>query len=152
MSVVPASIPSSAAEGLKALVSRYAISLHIWPSYSSLHNERVQVGFELELMGSHCLDPTHIDPGCPNCHLVRDVLGRIAESLLCSISTNGDPPLFCEITHPNSIVCLPRSGNRPVVTLSLNIQSPRQQGVTPQDVARVNELKHRLSELGIRER
>ncbi len=110
---------------LDVVSTQYSLFLKIWPEYVLAGSERRQVGFEVELIGSHCSDPSHIDPACAICHRVQRLLLGIAAAVAADGRQARDS-VRCEITHdPQSVVCSPGWGNRACVTVSIHILHKR---------------------------
>src|SRR5512143_960243 len=89
----------SARFNLSELVTTSDVLLQVWPVYSVRNRERVQVGFELELLGSHSLDPSHLDPGCPKCSRLRAALYGVAGYFAREAHLNEHGPLSCTVTN-----------------------------------------------------
>ncbi len=64
---------------LKALVSDHQVCYEVWPEHLIVQGESVQVGFGLELCGTHGHDDTHPMPGCAQCYQLYTDLKRIAD-------------------------------------------------------------------------
>lgn len=136
---------------LEELVGQYHIVLQVWPQYSFLGCQRVQIGFELELIGSHSSDPNHLNPTCTKCVGVRAALRRIAGHIILHGSCGDDARYTFELfDHPTSILCSPRYGNRPAVNVSINVEF--RSGSLPREDRLLSQLKRQLSVLGIHER
>jgi len=151
-------VSSSAGDSIfRALVASYEVFLQAWPIYSDHNKERTQIGIELEFLGSHTSNPAHIDPSCRQCCRVRAGLYNLAEQFAQEINGNnngngnGHAPLLYDISHPQSVVCLPRYGHRSVVQISLSIRTSRQRSLAADDLAALDDLKRRLGEIGIRQ-
>ena len=141
----------SARFNLNAVVRTSDVLLQVWPVYSVRNRERVQVGFELELLGSHSLDPSHLDPCCPKCCRLRAALYGVAGYFAREAHLNEHGPLSCTVTNPSSIVCLQRYNNRAFVRISLEIQTRSDLSLGPPDIATINQVRARMREAGIRE-
>jgi hypothetical protein len=141
----------SARFSVKDLVAKADVFLQVWPVYSLRNKERAHVGFELELLGSHSPDPTHLDPSCPKCSRLRSALYDVACHLAHEANLNSQGPLFCTVTSPSSIVCLQRYNNRAFVQISMEIQTCSDRSISPSDIGVINELRTRIRETGIQE-
>lgn len=64
------------------LVKRYQVCWEVWPEYLMVGGKQQQVGFELELSGTHEPGTEHVSPGCPACHHVYSALLAIADWIL----------------------------------------------------------------------
>jgi hypothetical protein len=146
-------VTSVAQPKVDGLLRSYAVLWQLWPQYAVINGERRQVGFELELMGSHTLDPNHLDPGCPQCHRVRSILLAIAEQLAHEVVPNGGS-VTCDIDpHSASIVCVAGLGNRPCVTVSIIVTDSHVfDHATTLGDAVVSNARSYLAELGIPQR
>lgn len=147
-------VTSATQPKLDDLLRSQAIVWQLWPQYAVLQGERRQIGFELELIGSHTLDASHLDPGCAQCHRIRSILVAIAENLAHEVFRNHDSVTYDIDPHLASIVCLPGLANRPCVTVSIivtdNHALARATNVLSDSV--VSNAREYLLELGILQR
>jgi hypothetical protein len=67
---------------LKELVERHKICWKVWPEFTMVAEERRQIGYELELAGTHEPGVTHPEPGCEHSQHVFTALRQIAEHIL----------------------------------------------------------------------
>ena len=136
---------------LKELVKQFRVSWEAWPEYAVVDRERRQIGFTLDLYGTHEPGTGHIDPGCRHCHRVFAALRVIADWIL----PRDERPSRYEIESYNpSISYSPARGNRPDLTLTIRIQH-REGFERPVDACEVRcleEMKQRLREVGACER
>lgn len=133
---------------------QYSLFWKIWPEYVVLGSERRQVGFEVELIGSHSSDPNHIDPACTICHRVQHVLLLIAAAAV-EDGHEAQDSVRHEITHdPQSVVCSPGWGNRACVTVSIHILHKRgfDQLVSQAETDFLEGIRTHLLELGLSQR
>lgn len=133
-------------------LKNYAVVWHGWPYRSVIDGEVRQVGFELEFIGSHCLDPNHLDPGCPQCHRVRAALLVVAEHLANHVFPNLQESLTYEIdSHSTSVVY---SANRACVTVSIIVMQRHafDRPIDFSDNSLLGSVKQSIAELGIAER
>ncbi|HEX7962608.1 MAG TPA: hypothetical protein VF493_22045 [Terriglobales bacterium] len=67
---------------LRDLVARYKICWEVWPEgvFSKSHVE--EIGYELELLGTHAEGTEHVNPGCGACIEVYEALHQIANWLI----------------------------------------------------------------------
>ncbi len=130
----------------------FAVFWHMWPYRTVIDREVRQIGFELELIGSHCVDPNHLNPGCPQCRRVRSALLVVAEHLANHVFPNLQESLTYDIDpHPTSVVY---SANRACVTVSIIVMR-RHAFDRPIDVSDnfvPGSVKQSMAELGIAER
>ncbi|MBZ5663252.1 MAG: hypothetical protein LAO30_01480 [Acidobacteriia bacterium] len=136
---------------LQVAVREYGVFWEVWPQFVVEDGEHRQVGFELELIGSHTLDSTHLDPACPTCYRVRSGLLALANAVVQRMALRSRALIYDIDSHPNSIVCSPAFGNRPLVSVSINV-FPRDADNHPVDTDVLDEIKKYLAECGIHER
>jgi hypothetical protein len=130
----------------------FAVFWHVWPYRTVIDREVRQIGFELELMGSHCLDPNHLNPGCPQCRRVRSALLVVAKHLTDHVFPNLEESLTYDIEpHPTSVVY---SANRACVTLSIIVMRRHafDRAMDGSDNFVLGNVKKSMAELGITER
>ena len=67
---------------LKELVQRFRVCWKVWPEYQYVKDEKRQIGYQLELAGTH--EPWVDDqgPGCEHCQRIYTALRQIAEWIL----------------------------------------------------------------------
>ncbi|HWR16071.1 MAG TPA: hypothetical protein VN577_14685 [Terriglobales bacterium] len=139
---------------LKELAEEYGVRIQVWPRYVSVNGERRQDGFDLELLGSHTIDPTHLDPSCTLCQRAAVALLRIAQQVTCDQDHPTQSGVRVEICpHEMSLVCSPRLENRPLVIVTINIfrRSEHIEHANEHELDVLNTLKKRLAELSIHE-
>lgn len=101
---------------LADLVRRYQVCWEVWPEYAQIGQNRRQVGFELELLGSD-RDLSEFDPGSPKSLAIHAALEAIVEWVLYK-----EEGVTVEIGQSDqSLCCSPTRGNRPDVSLSIKI-------------------------------
>lgn len=133
------------------LVSRYQVCWEVWPEFLMFGDKQQQVGFELELSGTHESGTGHVTPGCPACHHVYSALLAIADWIL----PKEERPSRYEIgPYEQALRYSAVRGNRPDVTLSVKILHRRgfDQPVDQCEVRCLEEMKLRLKQLGACER
>jgi hypothetical protein len=138
-------------ENLTELVTQYNIFCKVWPESVVADGAIRQVGFELELFGSHSAAADHLDPSCATCEQVRAALLAVARSFVPSSVKS----VRYEIdTHSGSIICVPALRNCAFVTLSIRILHARgfDQPIDDFEITCLKQIKVRLAGLGIRER
>jgi hypothetical protein len=64
---------------LRDLVQRYRVSWKVWPELIYVGGEKQQIGYTIELEGSHEPWVNRPEPGCEHCQRVFQALRRIAE-------------------------------------------------------------------------
>ena len=136
---------------LAELVERYRVCWEVWPEYLSVGTERRQVGFQLELCGTHEPEVEHPQPGCPDCQRIFVALGAIADWIL---PKEKRPSTYRIGPYDQAIRYSPVRRNRPDVTLTIKIihrlgfEAP----VDACEVRCLKEMQERLKELGAQER
>lgn len=131
-----------------------AVLWQLWPQHAVIHGERRQIGFELELIGSHTLDSNHLDPGCTQCYQLRSILLAIADQLAHDVFRDHDSVTYDIDPHSASIVCLPGLANRPCVTVSIIVTESHALDRAPGTLSDlvVSRARDYLAELGIPQR
>ena len=136
---------------LSDLVNRYKVCWEVWPEYLMVGGKQQQVGFELELSGTHESGTEHVSPGCPACRHVYRALLSIADSILPKEErpSRYETGAYEQILRYSAV-----RGNRPDVTLSVKILHRRgfDQPVDPCEMRCLEEMKQRLRQLGACER
>ena len=68
---------------IRELISLHKICWEVWPEYHvDRDGKKVQIGFELDLIGTH-YHPEHTpEPGCAECVKVYDDLKRVAQWII----------------------------------------------------------------------
>ncbi len=129
------------------LVARFHVCSGVWPDYAFINHEKRQIGFQLELSGTHEPSSGNAEPGCPQCHQVYQAMVRIAESVLAE--KNEDYTYEIQ-PYDQGIRYSPRHGNRPEITLAIRIFH-RKDLELPVDQAAtryLNDIQQRLDALG----
>jgi hypothetical protein len=134
---------------LRQLVQRYRVCWDVLNEYVvRLDHLREQVGFSLELTGTHPEGIEHVEPGCGHC---RDVYNGL-EQIASWITPKEVRPSFYDIEPFESIIRYEAAHqNRPDVVLKIKIL--HRAGFGPVDVCEVqclNEMKEKLKEIGAR--
>lgn len=119
---------SALSSRVQSVVEAYSIFGQLWPQFEDTEaGERRMIGLEVELIGSHPSEASHVDPSCPMCQHVRSVLLEIAD--LMSEDEDHEDTFFYDIeSHWNSIVSLPESENRSAVSVSIIVSWSRAPG------------------------
>ena len=136
---------------VQSLVTKYGVFWQFWPQFEQAHGERLLVGFEVELIGSHTSDLNHVDPACPSCRHVRSVLLVIADLMPGELSLSRNSLTYNIDSHSNSIICLPALGNRSAVWVSIYVFLNRANGQSF-ETDLLNEVKTFLNRWGIHQR
>lgn len=128
-------------------------SLHVWPVSVPGNGAGRKSTVEVELIGSHTSDSTHLNPSCPACRRVRSQLLSIAQTSVRRVAAAQSSETSFQIhTDPARIVCSPRDGQRPCVTVSIYVSSGSNGSAQNGSSAAVSQIKQALTVLGIRER
>jgi hypothetical protein len=131
---------------LRKLVKRHRICWEVFPEYMYVDQKRLQIGFQLELIGTHEIAVDHPEPGCVKCQDVFGALKVVAGWIL----PKEERPSEYEIgVFDDSIHYSARRRNRPDVILSIRIM--HRNGFAPVDPCEercLKEMQQKLSELG----
>jgi hypothetical protein len=100
------------------LVRRYQVCWEVWPESLFVGGKLTQVGFELELSGTHEPGADHATPGCLGCLRIFSVLKAIAEWVL---PKEKRPSMYEIEPYEQALRYSPLRGNRPDVTLKVKI-------------------------------
>jgi hypothetical protein len=136
---------------VQSVVADYGVFWQLWPQFEQTDGERRLVGFEVELIGSHNSELSHVDPGCPMCHRVRSVLLGIGNLMLREGVLTRDSLTPSIDSHSNSVLCLPALGNRSAVSVSIYIFWSHSQGQAF-ETDLLATLKTSLAKYGIHQR
>ncbi len=134
-------------EQLKAAVAKHTVRYEVWPHYELRGDDRVIVGFDLELRGTHSHGTSRLSPGCPFCTETFADLRRIAEWILPKEErpSEYDLPPFDQSL---------RSSGKGVFEVVLQIKiEHRHDFLGPVDDCErrcLTEMEHSLAELGVR--
>ncbi len=136
---------------LTELAKRYRLCWEVWPEYVYVGEERRQVGFQVELCGTHEPGVEHPEPGCPDCQRIFAALHEIAEWIL---PRERRPSTYKIGPYDQAIRYTRVRGNRPDVTLTIKIvhREGFERPVDACEVRCLKEMQERLKELGAQER
>ena len=135
----------------QATLTGYEIFWQLWPQFVGTGSERQSSGIEVELMGSHTPDLSHVDPACAFCRRVRSVILGIANAVM-EETVLKSRDLTCDIdSHANSILCLPALGNRSLVSVSIYVHWRETDG-RGVEAPLVSDIKRSLANRGIPQR
>jgi hypothetical protein len=102
-----------------SVVAAYSIFGQLWPQFEEANDgERRMVGLELELIGSHASEASHLDPSCPMCQHVRSVLLDIT-ALMSKHDVDENSVFYDMGPHWNPTVSSSGSENRSTVSVSI---------------------------------
>lgn len=136
---------------LCSLVERYRVCWEVWPESIWADGHRRQVGFQLELYGTHEPGVERVSPGCPACQRLYAALRAIAEWIL---PKERRPSTYKIGPYDQALRYSPARRNRPDVTVAIKIIH-REGFESPVDACEVRcltEMQERLRELGALER
>ena len=134
-------------EELKNLVERFRVCWKVWPELIYIKGEKRQIGYELELSGTHEPWVEHPEPGCEHCQRVYLALRQIAEWIL---PKEKRPSRYEIAPFDQSIRYTPSHGNRPDVLCVIKIVHRHEwdQPVDECEERCLEEMEQRLSGLG----
>ena len=133
---------------LQELVRRYRVCWDEWPEEMMVDGKRRQIGFELELSGTHPPEVKNPNPGCHYCQEIFSALSEIAAYILPSKSDR--PSEYVIGSYEQSIRYSRKRGSRPDISLTIKII--HRQGFGPVDECErrcLAEMEKRLAALGV---
>lgn len=135
---------------LRELVERFQICFEVLADNYFVNKEIRQIGFTLELTGTHEQGVEHPLPGCQHCHNVRIALHEIAKWIVPKEKRDTDHDI---LPFDQSIHYDAERKFRPEVSLRIWIRhrSGFDRPVDACEVRCLNEMKARLKELGVRD-
>ena len=133
---------------LRELVRRHKVCWEVWPEYHiDREGKRIQIGFELNLLGTHGHSESIIDPGCPECMKIYEDLKRIARWIIPKkeFDTWYEIGVFDASIHYSS-----RRRFRPEVILTIKIlhREGFDHPIDADQVQELNEMEEKLRKLG----
>lgn len=135
---------------LKESVERFQVCWKTLPDYYYVKGQRRQIGFVLELAGTHEPGVEHPQPGCEHCHRVWRALAAIAKWIIPKATRDSDHEIA---PYDQGIHYDPIRSFRPDVVLEIGIRhrSGFDREVDACEVRCLQEMTQRLKELGARE-
>ena len=132
---------------LKELAQRFKVCWKVWPEYIFVGDQKRQVGYELELAGTHEAEVAHPEPGSEHCQHVYDALRQIAEYI---IPREGRPSAYEIGPFDRSIRYWPLHSNRPDVMLTIRLvhRHGYEQPLNECEDRCLKEMEARLRDLG----
>ncbi len=132
---------------LRELVSRFHICSEVLADYHFVNKEKRQIGFTLELTGTHEQGVEHPQPGCEHCRKVWRALTAVADWIIPREIRDSDYEI---VPYDQSIQYNRARKFRPEVSLRIWIRhrSGFDRPVDACEVRCLNEMKQRLKELG----
>jgi len=133
-------------KALKEVIRKHTVRYEVWPHFEISEGQRVMVGFDIELYGTHDHGATRLSPGCDLCTETHDDLQRLAEYIL----PKDQRPSQYEIPPFDQSLHASRGGTFEVVAL---IPIEHRHGFfDPIDACEercLNEMLEKLAELGV---
>jgi hypothetical protein len=133
---------------LRELVRQHKVCWEVWPEYHlDRRGKKIQIGFELDLFGTHHLPKQLPEPGCVECQRVYAGLKRIAQWIMPKEERDSRYEIG---VFDSSIHYTARRKLRGDVTLVIKILH-REGFDRPTDACEVkclNEMEEKLKELG----
>lgn len=136
---------------LAEIVERYRVCWEVWPECIWAEGQRRQVGYQLELYGTHEPGLEHVDAGCPACQRLYAAMHAIADWIL---PKERRPSTYEIGAYDQALRYSTSRRNRPDVKLTIRIIH-REGFEAPVDACEVRclqEMQERLKELGAQER
>lgn len=134
---------------MKDLVQRFRVCWDTLPEYSIVRHEKRQIGFALDLYGTHEAGVEHPQPGCSHCQRVYDGLRQLAA---WALPKERRPSSYEISSFDHSIGYSPAHGNRPEVIVTIRILhggGGLDDPVDPCEIRCLREIEGRLTELGV---
>ena len=140
---------NGAPQKLKEFVQRFRICWEALPDHYYVKKEKRQIGFTLELTGTHESGVEHPQPGCPHCQHVWRALQEIANWILPKEVRDSDYEVS---VFDQTIQYTAVRKFRPDVSLRISIRhrSGFDREVDACEVRCLNEMIQRLTEIGAR--
>ncbi len=127
--------------------------MHVWSVSVPGNGVARECAAEVELIGSHTPDASHLDPSCPACRRLRSELRAIAQQAIQRVASAVSGGITFDIyADPACIVCSPGDGQRPCVTASIYVGSRSNSSAQNGFSTAVTHLTQALMALGIRQR
>ena len=135
---------------LKELVKRFRVCWEVWPEYIVVEHQKRQIGFVLEICGTHEPGIEHPTPGCEHCQRVFAGLQEISMHIM---PREQRPSVYEVQAYDHALRYAPKRRNRADVILALNIRHRTgfERPVDECEVRCLTEMKQRLRELGASE-
>jgi hypothetical protein len=132
---------------LKEFVERFEICWEALPDYYYVKKEKRQIGFTLELTGTHERGVEHPEPGCEHCRHVRVALQEIADWILPKEKRDSDYDI---VPYDQSIHYTAVRKFRPDVSLRIGIRhrSGFDRELDECEVRCLGEMTQRLAKIG----
>lgn len=103
---------------LKKLVQQFKVCSKVWPELTYVNGEKRQIGYALELAGTHEPWVEHPQPGCEHCQRIFSALREIAEWIRPREARASDTEIE---PFDQSIRYWSQHGKRPDVILTVKV-------------------------------
>jgi len=103
---------------VKGLVERFQVCWEAWPEYLMVGHEKRQIGFVLDLYGTHEDGAEHTEPGCAECRRVLAALHVLAGWI---VPQEIRPSYYPLEPYRETLSYSPARGNRPDITLTIKV-------------------------------
>ena len=135
---------------LAELVRRFQVCWEEWPEQAIVDGEKTNVGFALDLYGTHDMATGRFEPGCRACQQVYEGLRAIAEWIL---PKEPRPSISVLSPYDGSVHYAPRRRDRPEIVLTIRIlhQEDIDAPVDECELRCLADMKQRLRQLGAAE-
>ena len=132
---------------LRELVQRFRVCWKVWPELAYVGGEKRQIGYQLELAGTHEPGVEHPEPGCEHCQHVFAALRDIAEWIVPPATWDSQYDIG---SYDQAIRYSVAHRNRPDIILIIRIvhRTGFEQPVEECQSRCLEEMEQRLTELG----
>jgi hypothetical protein len=132
---------------VRDLVQRFRVCWEESPERALVDREMRNVGFSLQIYGTHEPGTEHIAPGCERCRRVQSALKKIADEILPRERRLSRYEVKVDL---HSLSYTHEREDRPDVRLTIQIlhRGPWDQPVDECETRCVKEMEHALNELG----
>lgn len=133
---------------LRELVQAHHVYYEVWPELLMVKEQKVKVGYDLELYGVHDHPEEQIVPGCPHCQHTYISLRQIAEWIL---PTEERPSRYEIEPFDHAIHQTPKRRFQPEVVLNLKILHRHgfDQPVDQCEERCLKEMREKLASIGV---
>ena len=142
-------VGATALPELRDLVRQYRVCWETFKEEAVVNNKIREIGFELDLLGTHEPGTNHVSPGCEYCKPVQSALRQIAEWILPRENRSSTYEVNIDA---ESLNYAPLRKNRPDVRLTIRIlhRSDFDRPIDECEVRCLKDMEKALSELGAR--
>ena len=131
---------------IKDLVQRFRVCWEVYPQQAFNGTEMRNIGFSLELYGTHEPGIGHVSPGCIHCRTVQSALKDIAKWIL----PREERASRYEVSvDSQSLSYSPQRAERPDIRVTISIlhRGTWDQSVDPCELRCLSDMEHALSDL-----